>query len=104
MNDYLNWIIPLVIIYVGFAVGIIFDNFFLERLKRLAIRARFPGHEIIFQSFKGVPKILFWVAGFFGAVINLELNQIISSSLSSTLQKVLTAVFLYAVVVGEVGC
>ena len=99
MVVYLKWIIPVAFVLFGFLAGIIFERFVLKKLKALAIKTRLPGNEIIFLSLKGIPKILCFVAGFYGAVLSLELNQVIPSNVSNTLQKVLTAIFLYAIVI-----
>ena len=99
MVVYLKWIIPVAFVLFGFLAGIIFERFVLKKLKSLAIKTRLPGNEIIFLSLKGIPKILCFVAGFYGAVLSLELNQVIPSNVSNTLQKVLTAIFLYAIVI-----
>lgn len=99
MGVYFKWIIPVVFVLFGFLSGIICEKFVLTKLKALAIKTRLPGNEIIFFSLKGIPKILCFVAGFYGSVLSLELNQVIPINLSHNLQKVLIAIFLYAIVI-----
>lgn len=94
-----QWIIPIVLIASGFIFGIIFDKFILNRLKNLAVKSRLPGNEILFESLRGIPKIWFCVAGFYGAVFSLQLNKVITDSVAGILQNVLTVIFLYSVTI-----
>lgn len=98
MNNYLKWIIPIACILIGFVAGIIVDKFVFKKLNNLANR-RLYKKEIIFLSLQGIPKFWFFVAGFYGAVIILQLDKVISETLASNLQKVLSAIFLYTVVI-----
>ncbi|MBD2742112.1 mechanosensitive ion channel family protein [Coleofasciculus sp. FACHB-1120] len=92
-----QWIVPIAFILSGFLVGIIFDKFFLPRLKRIAVKTRLPGNEIVFHSLRGIPKIWFIVAGFYGAIFTLQLNQVIPDRISGIFQNILTVIFLYSV-------
>lgn len=94
-----QWIIPIVLIASGFILSIIFDKFILNRLKNLAVKSRLPGNEILFESLRGIPKIWFCVAGFYGAVFSLQLNKVITDSVAGILQNVLTVIFLYSVTI-----
>lgn len=94
-----QWIIPIVLIASGFILGIIFDRFILHRLKSLAVKSRLPGNEILFESLRGIPKVWFCVAGFYGAVFSLQLNKVITDSVAGILQNVLTVIFLYSVTI-----
>lgn len=92
-----QWILPLALILSGFLVGLIFNRVILNTLAKIAYRTRLPGNEIIFQSLRGIPLIWFVVAGFYGAVLSLQQNNLISGSISGILQKLLTVIFLYSV-------
>lgn len=94
-----QWILPIVLIASGFILSIIFDKFILNRLKNLAVKSRLPGNEILFESLRGIPKIWFCVAGFYGAVFSLQLNKVITDSVAGILQNVLTVIFLYSVTI-----
>lgn len=94
-----QWILPIVLIASGFIFGIVFDKFILNKLKNLAVKSRLPGNEILFESLRGIPKIWFGVAGFYGAVFSLQLNKVITDSVAGILQNVLTVIFLYSVTI-----
>ena len=99
MSEYLKWIVPLGAVLIGFVAGLIFERVILDRLKKLIAKTRLPGNEIIFHSLQGIPKIWFIVAGFYGAVLSLAVDKIISPALSDILQKILTAIFLYSITI-----
>lgn len=89
----MQWIVPLALILVGLITGIIFEKVVLNKIKRFAVKTRLPGTEILFESLRGITKIWFVLAGFYGAVISLSLNPVFSGSI----QKFITVIFLYSV-------
>lgn len=93
----LQWILPLVLIFSGFLVGLIFNKLILARLAKIAYRTRLPGNEIIFQSLRSIPLIWFVVLGFYGAIFSLQQQNLISGSIASVLQKIVTIILLYSV-------
>ena len=95
----MQWIVPLGLILAGLISGGIFEKFFLDNLKRFAAKTRLPGNDLFFYSLRGITKIWFIIAGFYGAVISLQLNGIISDKISDILQKFLTVLFLYSVTI-----
>jgi len=99
MNQAIKWIIPIAIILVSWLLGKIFETLILKRLIRIAAQARLPGHELIFDSLKGIPKFWFLIGGFYGAVISLQVNNIVPEKLANILQSILTALFLFSVTV-----
>ncbi|MFB2919797.1 MULTISPECIES: mechanosensitive ion channel family protein [Aerosakkonema] len=99
MNDYLKWILPVGLVCLGFIAGLIFEKFIFNKLKRFATKTRLPGNEILFLSLRGIPKIWFVIAGFYAAVISLQVSQVIDSTLADILQKILTAIFLFTVTI-----
>lgn len=94
-----QWIVPISLILSGLLVGTIFDKVFINKLKNLAVKTRFPANEILFDSLHGITKYWFIIAGFYGAVFSLQLNKVITDSVAGILQNVCIVIFLYSVTI-----
>lgn len=94
-----QWIIPLACILIGYISGLIFEKIILKKIKFILAKTQIAGNEIFIQSLRGVTPIWFIVAGFYAAVISLQLNQILSQNIADALIKILTATFMYSVTV-----
>ncbi|MCA1995048.1 MAG: mechanosensitive ion channel family protein [Coleofasciculus sp. S288] len=88
-----RWVIPIVLIIIGWFAGLIFERVFLNRLKRFVSRTQFPGNELVFESLRRMPSLWIFLAGVYAAIFSLP----IAPSVSEVLQKILTAIFLYTV-------
>lgn len=93
----LTWIIPVASIFCGIVAGLIFEKIFLKQLNRLLAKTQIPHHEIFPRSLKGIPRIWLIIAGFYGALISFQVNQLISDKVFEIGQKVILAIFLYSV-------
>ncbi|MEC4983434.1 MAG: mechanosensitive ion channel family protein [Oscillatoria sp. PMC 1068.18] len=86
-------ILPLVFIFLGIIGGFVFEKIILKRLTDFATRSRFRFYEIVFVSLRSVSLIVFFVAGFYGAILVRSINPV----LDQILKNLLIVVFLYAV-------
>ncbi|HEY9673494.1 MAG TPA: mechanosensitive ion channel family protein [Waterburya sp.] len=89
----MQWILPLAFILGSLIVGAIFKKLILSKLKKLAAKTEFLGHELIFEVLQRQTLIWFFFAGLYGALVTSPIKPAVSSSL----QKILTAIFLYTV-------
>ena len=92
-NLMMQLIVPVVFILAGLLAGLIFDKLILNRLRRFAVRVHLSGSEILFASLRGITKVWFFIAGFYGAVLSLPLEP----NISTALKKFLTIIFIYSV-------
>lgn len=86
----MQWILPLALIAGSLLAGLIFEKIILKKLKKIAARTQFFGHELIFESLRGKSLILFFLAGIYSAIFTFPLTP----NVSSLLQKALIAIFL----------
>jgi small-conductance mechanosensitive channel len=86
-------ILPLIIIIGGFLLGIIFERIILARLRKIATITKWEGDEIIIASLKGMPILWFLIAGIYGAVSIIPMNQ----NLFNLVYKLLLAIVIFSV-------
>lgn len=86
-------------ILAGFLAGIIFENFVQNNFKTLVVKARLPANKLIFKSLHGIPKVWFIVAGFYAAIVSLQVNNVIPEKVADIVQQIITAIFLYSVTI-----
>lgn len=89
----MQWLLPLALILGGFLAGVIFEKILIKKLERVAARTKFPGNELVFEALQGKPILWFLLAGLYSSSLTLPLNL----PISSLLQKLVAAVFLYTV-------
>jgi small-conductance mechanosensitive channel len=89
----MQWILPLALIFGSLVIGLISEKFFLKKIKKIATRTEFLGYEIIFGALQGKTLIWFFLGGLYAAIFTFPLTR----DVSSILQKIITAVFLYTI-------
>ncbi|MBH8571844.1 mechanosensitive ion channel family protein [Nostocaceae cyanobacterium CENA369] len=89
----MEWILPLVLICVGFLSGVIGEKFIFNKLKIFAANRHIPGSETIFSSLQRMPFIWFVLAGFFSAIISAPLKP----DVIIFLRKIIIIIFLSSV-------
>ncbi len=97
MSQYIaliNWIIPIAIILCSGLFGIIFETILLNKLKKFTRRNEVPKNELFLTSLHKVPRFWFLLAGGYGASFLMP----IAPKLSEILQKIITALILYTIV------
>ena len=87
----MQWILPLSLILGSLLAGLIFEKFFLKKLKKLAARTDFFGYELIFEALHRRTLIWFFLGGLYAAVLTVQ----IAPAISTLVQKIITIVFLY---------
>jgi small-conductance mechanosensitive channel len=87
----MQWILPLSLILGSLLAGLIFEKFFLKKLKKLAARTNFFGYELIFDALHRRTLIWFFLGGLYAAVLTVQ----IAPAISTLVQKIITIVFLY---------
>ena len=88
-----RWILPIALILIGWFAGVIFERVFFKRLRRLVAKTQFPGHELVFESLRRMPRLWFLLAGTYGAILMLPSNP----TVSGIAQKIVMAICLYTV-------
>jgi len=79
----------------GVLVGIIIEKIILTRLKRFAQKTSWEGDEVIIASIRGSSALCFGIAGVYGALMNMPLEQ----ALSTIAMKILLVVIVFAITV-----
>lgn len=95
----LQWIVPLALIFGGYIAGRIVEKIILKKIKAIFSKNQIASAEIFVHSLRGVTLVWFIIAGTYGAIISLQINQIISQNIAETLIKILTACFIYSVTI-----
>ncbi len=90
----MQWILPLALILGSLIAGVIFERIILNKLKKIAAKTQFFGHELVFEALQRKTLIWFFLAGLYGAIIT---SSLLNSTVSSSLGKIITAIFLYTV-------
>jgi small-conductance mechanosensitive channel len=85
-------VLPLGLLIGGLFLGIIFEKIVLKKLRKIALKTKWVGDEIIIKSLHGTTTLFFVLAGIYGAIFNLPL----SANLSNFLQKVLLVVIIFS--------
>lgn len=93
MMQWMQWLLPFFLLLGGLIAGVFFEKFVFKNLKDFANKTQFIGNELIFASLQGKPKLWFFLAGIYGAILTLP----ISPNVSVILQKIITAIILYTV-------
>ncbi len=88
----MQWILPLALILGSLIAGVIFERIILNKLKKIAAKTQFFGHELVFEALQRKTLIWFFLAGLYGAIIT---SSLLNSTVSSSLGKIITAIFLY---------
>jgi small-conductance mechanosensitive channel len=91
MIDFLKstqFILPAVFIAGGYLAGLVFEKIILSRLKRLALKTKWEGDEIIIKALRGTTIFWFLLAGTYGAILNISM----SSSLFNLIEKILVVI------------
>lgn len=89
----INTVYSLCFIAGGILAGIISEKILLSRLKKIALRTKWKGDEVIIESLHKWIIFWFFLAGIYGALFYLS----ISSHLFSLLEKVLFILFALSV-------
>ncbi|AFZ21711.1 mechanosensitive ion channel family protein [Allocoleopsis franciscana] len=87
----MQWILPLALILGSLLAGLIFERFFLKKIKKLAARTDFFGYELIFEALHRKTLIWFFLGGLYAALLTVPL----APAISTLLQKIIAIVFLY---------
>ncbi len=88
----MQWILPLALILGSLIAGVIFERIILNKLKKIAAKTQFFGHELVFEALQRKTLIWFFLAGLYGAIIT---SSLLNPTVSSSLGKIITAIFLY---------
>jgi small-conductance mechanosensitive channel len=86
-----QWILPLGLLLGSLLAGVIFEKFFLKKLKKLAARTNFFGYELIFEALHRKTLIWFFLGGLYAALLTVPL----APAILTLVQKIITIVFLY---------
>lgn len=86
-------VLPLGFAAGGLFLGIIFEKIILSKLKKIALKTKWEGDEIIINSLRGMTIFWFVLAGIYGAIPHLPL----SSTLLNFLQKILLVIIIFSV-------
>ncbi|MEK7279523.1 MAG: mechanosensitive ion channel family protein [Nitrospirota bacterium] len=78
-------ILPLALIAGGLLVGIIFDKIILKRLRKVAVKTKWEGDEIIVSALSRMTILWFVVAGIYGAANSIPMRPTHLSILHKTL-------------------
>lgn len=88
-------IISLTFIIGGFFVGVVIEKIIFARLKKITVRTKWRGDEIIISALHGITILWFCIAGIYGAILNLPFN----ATLANVLQKILLIIILFSATV-----
>lgn len=82
---FMDLILPLGFIVGGILFGILFQKILFGKLKKISLKTRWRWDEIVIKSLHG--WIIFWfiLAGIYGAILNLGLNQAILGLIKNVL-------------------
>ena len=86
-------ILPIIFIVIGVITGMIFEKFILTKLKKMSIKTKWKGDEILISALPGFTFFWFTCGGLYLALLNLNLtanNQIL-------LQKILLSITVFSV-------
>lgn len=86
-----QFLLPAAFIAGGLLAGFIFEKIILSRLKKLAARTRWEGDEVVIGALRGVTILWFFIAGLYGALLNVPL--------SLTLQDIIKKVLLVIIII-----
>ena len=74
----------------GLIVGFVIQNIILTRLRKIALRTKWEGDEVIIDSLRGAIVFWFLLAGIYGAIMHLPL----SPNLSAIIIKILVVIII----------
>ncbi|OPX17834.1 mechanosensitive ion channel protein MscS [candidate division WOR-3 bacterium 4484_100] len=77
----------------GLVIGLVVQNIILTRLRKIALRTKWEGDEVIIDSLRGAIVFWFLLAGIYGAVMHLPL----SPNLSTIIIKILVVIIILSV-------
>lgn len=86
-------VLPLGFAAGGLFLGIIFEKIILSKLKKIALKTKWEGDEIIINSLRGIPILWFVIAGIYGAILNIPMKP----HFLILFQKILLVVAIFSV-------
>jgi len=67
-------LLPLIIIFAGFLIGIIFEKIILREIRKLSSKTKWESNEIFIKALRGTTTVLFLAAGLYLALESIELS------------------------------
>ncbi len=94
----LKWIPPIAIIIAGFLIGFILEKFIFRKLQQIPKRKKWKILDLITSSLRNLPILWFGLAGIFGAISFLPLEEASLKFINNVLMVIIifTAVLVLA--------
>lgn len=90
----MQWILPFAFILGSLLAGLIFDKIVFKKLRRFAAKNESIGYELIVETLQKKTLIWFFLVGLYAALLTLSIKP----DVSNVLQKIITVVFLFTVI------
>ena len=88
-------LLPSIIIFAGFFIGMIFEKIILREIKRISATAKWKSDDIFIKALRGTTTVLFLFAGIYLALESIEL----SPDLLNFIHKILLVLVIFFVTV-----